>query len=60
MYEKAAYKGSVIAQYNLGIFYEKGYGVSKDLTKAIEWYTKAANQGNKEAQDAIKRLINSK
>jgi TPR repeat protein len=33
--------------YNLGIFYEYAQGVVKDVSKAKEWYAKAAAQGNK-------------
>ena len=30
--------------------YQYGYGVSQDYSKAVEWYTKAAEQGNATAQ----------
>ena len=30
--------------------YENGTGVSQDYVKAVEWYQKAANQGNAIAQ----------
>lgn len=33
----------------LGESYSKGNGVPKDISKAIEWYTKAANEGSTEA-----------
>ena len=52
-----AEKGDPEAQYQLGNFYASGwddfvndYGVKKDWQKAIEWYTKAAEQGYAEAQ----------
>lgn len=38
------------AQLALGSRYARGEGVPKDLTKAMEWYTKAAEQGNAKAQ----------
>ena len=41
------------AQYYLGVCYENGEGVEKDMAKAIEWYRKAAEQ---KQSDAIKRL----
>ena len=30
-----------------------GHGVDKDEAKAVEWYTKAAEQGDKDAQYAL-------
>lgn len=40
----------------LGNFYENGYGVQKDFSKAKEWYLKAKKLGNKSVEDDIKRL----
>ena len=56
VFQELANKGYAAAQYNLGYCYEKGMGVSKDEEKAVEWYTKAANQGDADAQKAIERL----
>ena len=42
--------GSSDAQYNLGLCYAKGRGVSKDYAEAVKWYRKAAEQGNASAQ----------
>ena len=44
------------AQNNLGAMYFTGEGVDRDEKKAVEWFKKAAAQGNEEAQanlDAI-------
>ena len=41
-----AEKGDATAQYNLGIMYEKGWGVPQDLAQAIQWYREAAKSGN--------------
>jgi TPR repeat protein len=30
----------------IGVFYHEGFGVGKDLDKAIEYLTKAAEMGN--------------
>lgn len=38
------------AQYAMGVLYENGFGVSKDLSQAAAWYLKAAEQGNSDAQ----------
>lgn len=39
-----------MAQNNLAICYDRGDGVRKSYKKAIEWYTKSAEQGNVKAQ----------
>ena len=49
-------QGSINAQYNLGVIYDTGRGVANDLSEqaryeiAVEWYQKAAYQGNAKAQ----------
>lgn len=48
-YRMAAESGSRYGQKHLGICYENGIGVPKDLYEALKWYTKAANQGWEEA-----------
>ena len=49
-YRKAADQGYVRAQSNLGVMYDKGWGVAQDYGEALRWYRKAADQGNAEAQ----------
>lgn len=44
-YARAAQQGSAIAQFNLGICYDRGVGVKQDSAKALEYYLKAADQG---------------
>jgi TPR repeat protein len=39
-----------MAQYNLGVCYDKGEGVSKDPVEAAKWYRKAAEQNFANAQ----------
>jgi tetratricopeptide (TPR) repeat protein len=48
-YQKAAQGGYAVAQYNLGLLYEFGYGVKKSKQEAKKWYQKAAAQGRREA-----------
>ena len=36
--------------------YKNGKGVTKDDKKAVEWYTKAAEQGHEAANIALERL----
>lgn len=45
-----AEKGDPRGQYGMGVLYENGYGVTKDLKLAAAWYLKAAKQGNTDAQ----------
>ena len=44
-YSKAAEQGDLSALSNLGLMYEKGYGVKKDYAEALERYFAAAKQG---------------
>ena len=41
-----AEQGIAEAQYNLGIMYDNGYGVTQDHAEAVRWYRMAAEQGN--------------
>jgi uncharacterized protein len=57
----AAYKGVAAAgdaggQYSVGVCYEEGFGVPRDIEKALFWYTKAAVSGDKDAEAAVARL----
>ena len=49
-YQKAAQQGDAEAQFNLGVMYKNGDGVTQDYEKAVEWYQKAADQGYASAQ----------
>ncbi|MGB7756567.1 MAG: SH3 domain-containing protein [Salinisphaera sp.] len=39
-----AKNGDASAQYNMGVLYDRGYGVERDYAKARQWYEKAAAQ----------------
>jgi S1-C subfamily serine protease len=39
-----------LAQWFIGMFYATGFCVPKDATKAVEWYRRAADQGEKSGQ----------
>ena len=43
------------AQYNLANMYANGQGVRQEFTKAREWWTQAAAQGDEDATKALKR-----
>jgi TPR repeat protein len=49
-WQPLAEQGHVLAQYQLGLLYANGKGVTKDDAKARQWYEKAAIQGHTEAQ----------
>ena len=55
MYKSAAEQECPEAQYKLGRCYFFGVGVERDENKAVEWYFKAAEQGNAEAQFGKRR-----
>ena len=48
-----AEQGAAKAQYNLGLMYEEGQGVSQDYAEAVRWFRKAAEQGHDEAQFSL-------
>lgn len=52
--EGSANKGEIQAQLMMGVFYQEGSaGLTKDATKAFEWYKKAAVSGNTDAQFSV-------
>ena len=50
---KAAEMGDVVAQNEVGKMYDFGYGVEKDVSKAVPYYEKAAIGGNPFARHAL-------
>src|SRR5229473_3381036 len=50
LWRPLADKGEVDAQYNLGVMYDKGQGVTRDYAVAVSWFRKAADQGFATAQ----------
>ena len=49
----AADQGKAKAQYNLGLLYKNGRGVTHDYKEAVKWYRLAADQGNASAQNNL-------
>ncbi|MEZ4528027.1 MAG: tetratricopeptide repeat protein [Desulfobacterales bacterium] len=47
---EAAEDGDIAAQFQLGIMYYEGEGISKDYTEAAKWFRKAAENGHGGAQ----------
>lgn len=56
LFALAANQGYAFAQYNLGLLYEKGQGVTKNDKEAARLYTLAAKQGDLKAIDKLKSL----
>jgi TPR repeat protein len=52
-FRKAADQGNADAQFNIGMMYENGEGVTQDYAEALRWYQKAADQENADAQNHI-------
>ncbi len=52
LFTDAAKDGNDLAMFGLGVYYES----IGDNKTAIEWYTKAAMQGNPEAQSKLESL----
>jgi TPR repeat protein len=48
--QKAAEQRDADAQFNLGVMYHNGEGVTQDYKQAVKWYTLAAEQGYADAQ----------
>lgn len=55
-WQKVAEQGYAYAQYNLGIMYQYGQGVEQSNEKAVEWYRKAADQGDPDAKKKLSEL----
>jgi len=56
---KGESNGSVLAQTALGICYEKGLLVQKDLAKAVSYYRKSAFRGSQNAFAALKSIYDN-
>ena len=55
-FKLSAEAGNAPAQFNVGADYGIGIGVEQSDTKAREWWTKAAKQGDEDAIKQLKRL----
>jgi TPR repeat protein len=51
-----ARKGNVHAQYAMGLLYAEGRGVSQDEVQAYVWLTRAIDQGDRDAGD-LRRIV---
>jgi TPR repeat protein len=55
-WRKAVELDNASAHANLGIMYENGFGVERDLKRAIELYKMAVAKGDAGAQDHLRRV----
>ena len=55
-YRRAANAGHAGAQYNLGLMYLKGESVPRDALYGLGWLAKAADGGDKKAQELLQRI----
>jgi TPR repeat protein len=51
-----AERGDARAQYNLGLLYASGLGVTHDYQTALKWYRQAAQQGHAGAQGELGQM----
>ncbi|XP_022607340.1 death ligand signal enhancer isoform X3 [Seriola dumerili] len=56
-FQAAAEQGYNKAQFNVGVCYEKGRGVSKDREKALNYYWQASVSGHTQAQYRYAKLL---
>ncbi|MDQ3260969.1 MAG: sel1 repeat family protein, partial [Pseudomonadota bacterium] len=49
----AANQGHPQAQFNLGVSYGNGQGVTQNYQEAVKWFRMAAKQGNATAQNSL-------
>ncbi|KAI9268409.1 hypothetical protein EDC94DRAFT_581944 [Helicostylum pulchrum] len=59
LYAAAARRGHVVSSYNIGVLFENGQGVYRNLTKAFQYYEQAAEQNDFEAQVKVEALRRS-
>lgn len=57
LFRRAADKGSRSGMYGLGILYEKGLGVAKDVKRATQLYRQAARLDEKQAGDGLANRV---
>ena len=53
LYVSSAKKGCSESQYNLGVIFQEGLIVTKDIDKALYWFKRAASQGDENAKNYI-------
>lgn len=57
LWQPLAESGHVDAQFNLGLIYDHGAGVPRDLEKAARWFLLAAESGDRTAQSFMGEMF---
>lgn len=60
LWRHVAEKGYAKAQYNLGVAYTRGIGVTKDHSEALKWWRLAAEQGHAKAEQQMGLVTESR
>ena len=58
-FKPLAEQGDAYAQYNLGVMYDNGQGVTQDYKTAVKWFRRAAEQGNSFGQNALGNMYDA-
>ncbi len=59
LFEKLAREGDAEAMYYLGMMYYEGWGVEKDLDKAVEWWKRANRRGSLDAKYMLQTICST-
>ncbi|MBO43546.1 MAG: hypothetical protein CMM28_07460 [Rhodospirillaceae bacterium] len=57
VYQPLAEMGHAFAQYEMGLMYLHGHGVTNNPSKAEQWFRKAAQQGHPDSKKQLRALI---
>ena len=56
----AAESGNSEEQSDLGVMYQLGFGVAIDISTALKWYLKAAEQGNSSCMESVAQIYSGR
>lgn len=56
----AAESGNSEAQSDLGVMYQLGFGVAIDISTALKWYLKGAEQGDSSCMESVAQIYSGK
>lgn len=56
-FKLSANQNFAVAQYYLGLLYVNGQGVKKNMDEAIKWFKRAAQNGDEDAKDLLRRIL---
>jgi len=53
---RSADLGNSGGEHNVGLFYANGWGVLRNLSTAVQWFERAAKQGDRRSAQALRNL----